>query len=90
MHVRKTLFTLSALVFVLQAPIKLTGQVVVSLSESSISQPTVSTIQVFSREVLVDVIVTDAAGQPVLGLKQSDFSLEEDGKPQPVRSFGRI
>ena len=24
---------------------------------------------------------------PVHGLKQSDFSIEENGKPQPIRSF---
>jgi len=90
MHVRKTLFTLSALVFALQAPIKLIGQTADSPSKSSATQSPVSTIQVFSREVLVDVIVTDAGGQPVLGLKQSDFLIEEDGKPQPIRSFGEF
>ena len=45
------------------------------------------TLQVYSRETVVDVTVTDAKGQPVHGLKHSDFALKEDGKPQPIRSF---
>lgn len=45
------------------------------------------TIQVQSREVVVDVTVTDAAGKPVHGLQPSDFTVEENGKPQPIRSF---
>jgi VWFA-related protein len=35
----------------------------------------------------VDVTVTDVKGQPVHGLKESDFTIKEDGKPQPVRNF---
>ena len=50
------------------------------------AQPT-STLQVYSRETLVDVTVTDAQGHPVRGLKQSDFTVEEDGHPQPISSF---
>jgi VWFA-related protein len=45
------------------------------------------TIQVYSRETLVDVTVTDAKGQPIHGLKQSDFTVTEDGKQQSIRSF---
>lgn len=51
------------------------------------SQIGVSTLHVTSREILVDVMVSDANGKPVRGLKQSDFSIEENGKPQPIRSF---
>jgi VWFA-related protein len=47
----------------------------------------VPTIKVTSRETVVDVTVTDAKGNPVHGLKQSDFTVEEDGKPQPIRGF---
>jgi VWFA-related protein len=47
----------------------------------------VATLQVFSRETVVDVTVTDAKGDPVHGLTQADFTIEEDGKPQPIRSF---
>jgi VWFA-related protein len=45
------------------------------------------TIHVFSRETIVDVLVTDDRGQPVTGLKQSDFTVLEDGKPMPIRGF---
>ncbi|MGA1982567.1 MAG: VWA domain-containing protein [Acidobacteriaceae bacterium] len=46
-----------------------------------------ATLQVYSRLTVVDVTVTDAKGQPVHGLKESDFTVKEDGKPQPVRNF---
>jgi VWFA-related protein len=45
------------------------------------------TLRVFSRETVVDVTVTDAKGQAVRGLKAADFTIKEDGKPQPIRSF---
>jgi VWFA-related protein len=45
------------------------------------------TLHVTSRETVVDVTVTDAKGNPVHGLQQSDFTVKEDGKPQPIRSF---
>ncbi len=51
------------------------------------SQASVPTLHVTSREIVVDVMVTDANGNAVRGLKQSDFSIEENGKPQPIRSF---
>jgi VWFA-related protein len=44
----------------------------------------------YSRETVVDVIVTDSKGQPIQGLKQTDFTIKEDGKPQPLRSFGEF
>jgi len=47
-------------------------------------------LQVFSRLTVVDVTVTDPKGQPVHGLKQSDFTIKEDGKPQPVRNFQEV
>jgi VWFA-related protein len=49
--------------------------------------PTPPTLKVYARETIVDVTVTDAKGNPVHGLKQEDFTLQEDGKPQPIRSF---
>ncbi|HEX5234080.1 MAG TPA: VWA domain-containing protein [Silvibacterium sp.] len=45
------------------------------------------TIQVTSRIVYVDVIVRDSAGQIVHGLKQNDFHVLEDGKPQQIDYF---
>src|SRR6476661_6432611 len=40
--------------------------------------------------VRVDATVTDRKGQPVYDLKQSDFEVIEDGKPQTVDSFRLI
>ena len=45
------------------------------------------TLKVFTREVVVDIIVTGNRGQAIRNLKQSDFTILEDGKPQPIRSF---
>jgi VWFA-related protein len=39
------------------------------------------------HRVLVDVVVLDAHDRPVLGLKEKDFSVSEDGKPQRILSF---
>jgi VWFA-related protein len=50
-------------------------------------QPAAPTIKVYARETVVDVTVTDAHGNPVHGLQQSDFTVKEDGKPQPIHSF---
>jgi VWFA-related protein len=47
----------------------------------------VPTIQVYSRETVVDVTVADKDGRPVHGLTKADFSLLENGKPQSIRSF---
>ena len=40
-----------------------------------------------SNLVVVDVVVTDKAGKPMRGLKQGDFTVLEDGKPQKVSVF---
>jgi len=37
--------------------------------------------------VRVDVIVTDRKGNPLLDLKQDEFKIKEDGKPQTIESF---
>jgi len=49
--------------------------------------PDPTTLEVYSRETIVDITVTDAKGNPVHGLKQEDFTVKEDNKPQPIRSF---
>ncbi|MGA1983701.1 MAG: VWA domain-containing protein [Acidobacteriaceae bacterium] len=51
---------------------------------------TAPTLKVYSRETIVDVLVTDEKGQPVRGLKQTDFTISEDGQPQPLRSFAEF
>src|SRR5579872_4017566 len=40
--------------------------------------------------VRVDVIVTDKNGQPVSDLKESDFQVTEDTKPQKIETFKLI
>ena len=40
--------------------------------------------------VRVDVIVSDRSGGPVADLKQGDFEVTEDGKPQTIEAFRLI
>ena len=40
--------------------------------------------------VRVDAIVTDRQGNPVTDLKQDEFSIKEDGKPQTIDSFSIV
>lgn len=51
------------------------------------SQQETATFRASTRLVLVDLVVTDKNGQTVKGLKAMDFTVLEDGKPQPVRAF---
>src|SRR5262249_8851355 len=44
-------------------------------------------IRVTSDLVLVNAVVRDKKGNLVLGLKQSEFTILEDGKPQRIASF---
>ena len=39
------------------------------------------------RVVNVEVVVTDAKGEPILGLTRDDFELTEDGKPVEITNF---
>jgi hypothetical protein len=45
------------------------------------------TIQARVPLTYVDIVVTDAQGHPVHGLKQSDFTLLEDHRPMTSNSF---
>ncbi len=49
--------------------------------------PSTPVIRATARQVLVDVVVDKKNGTPVSGLPQSDFSVEEDGKPQTIDFF---
>ena len=40
-----------------------------------------------TRLVVVDVVAIDDKGQPVTDLKQDDFTVMEDGKPQKISDF---
>ncbi len=45
------------------------------------------TFRVPVQEVVVHVLATTPQGDPVSDLKESDFTVYEDGNPQPLRSF---
>ena len=49
----------------------------------------VLTLKVQAREVVLPVTVRDKKGALVTTLKQSDFTLSEDGRPQTIKSFTR-
>jgi len=51
---------------------------------------TIPTLKLYSRETIVDVSVSDSEGHPARGLQQSDFTIEENGKPQPIHSFAEF
>ena len=65
----------------------LAGQNLVLAQQTSDAQVPPPTIRVTTHMVVVDVVVTDKAGKPVLGLKPDDFTLEENGKKQKISVF---
>jgi VWFA-related protein len=56
-------------------------------ANQAVAQST-TTFKAETRQVLVDVVVTDHHGDFILGLKPSDFTVLEDGKPQKIAAFG--
>lgn len=56
-------------------------------SAKAVSAPDTPLFKLEVRRVPVDVTVTDKQGNPVKGLKKSDFLVEEDKKPQKILSF---
>src|SRR5216684_4038922 len=50
--------------------------------------PEYEVVRISSNLVVVPVSVTDAQGQPVQGLKQSEFHIEEDGRAQEIAQLG--
>ena len=44
-------------------------------------------IRVNTELVEVPIVITDRAGKPVLNLKQTNFVVSEDGKPQQIEEF---
>jgi hypothetical protein len=47
----------------------------------------ITTLRQTKQPVIVDVVVGDRYGTAVPGLKQEDFTILEDGKPQPITFF---
>ena len=47
----------------------------------------IPTLKLYTREIVVDVSVSDANGNPIHDLQQSDFTVYENNKPQPIHSF---
>jgi VWFA-related protein len=84
--------TLLAVGMALIGAIAATGLFIANAQQNSTSTDsgTPTTLQVYSRLTIVDVTATDATGQAVHGLTQSDFTILEDGKPQPIRNFEEI
>src|SRR5215471_4733896 len=51
-------------------------------------EPEYEVVKISSNLVVVPVSVTDQNGQPVLGLQQSDFRIQEDGRAQKIAQIG--
>ena len=47
----------------------------------------IPTIKTEANVVLVDVVVTQGKGEPVVGLHREDFQVSEDGRPQTISFF---
>ncbi len=47
-------------------------------------------VKITSKLVQLDVVVTDGAGNQVTGLKASDFTILQDGKPQNISGFSYV
>lgn len=53
-------------------------------SATSLQAPT-PTLTITSREVLLDIVVTDEKNHPVTGLTAADFTVTEEGQTQTIR-----
>ena len=71
------------LFFLLLTPVAL-GQFVPDAPPAA-QQP--DTLKASARIVVVDVGVADSSGNPIKGLKASDFALKENGQPQTIQQF---
>jgi VWFA-related protein len=79
LHIRRAL--LSAALW----PIILSSAAQETKPDVTVTSPL--TLHVTSRLVILDVVVTDKAGQVRNDLGQSDFQITEDGVPQKILSF---
>src|ERR1035438_9517287 len=60
-----------------------------ALAQKPLDVPPVSTAPPASTAgpIMLEVVVTDKAGNPIRGLKQEDFTLLDDKQPTVIRSF---
>ena len=58
-----------------------------AVAEQPSSGSVTPTIKVATKLTVEDVTVTNAQRRPVHGLERSDFTIKEDGRPQPIRDF---
>ena len=56
-------------------------------ADSSTESSQITTLHTTTRLVVLDAVVNDGSGHPILGLKASDFALTEDGVPQTIFGF---
>jgi VWFA-related protein len=62
---------------------------VISVADAQTPATPSTTLKVQVNEVVLPVTVRDKKGQIVPNLKQEDFTLSEDGRPQTIKSFSR-
>ncbi len=58
-----------------------------STEASKAAQTSTSTIKVETRVVLLDVVVTDHKGETIPNLREEDFQVTEDDKPEAISAF---
>jgi VWFA-related protein len=75
------------LVLPMQGQSQLPAAPAASVASQPDSTTQVTTLHTYSNLVVVDVVVSDSKGNPIHGLKASDFTLLENNKPQSIRSF---
>jgi VWFA-related protein len=63
-------------------PLGLTAQDPTQTLAGPNQQPPAPTLSIATREVLLDVVVTDESGKPLTGLTAADFAVSEEGHPQ--------
>jgi len=56
-------------------------------AQTANSDRQIPTIKTEANVVLVDVVVTQGKGEPVVGLHREDFQVSEDGRPQTISFF---
>lgn len=68
----------------------LTGLPLAGAAQGPASPPQGPILRASVDQVVVDVVVTDAQGQPVPGLTAADFEIVERGRPQAIATFAEV